>query len=155
MGGQNGALGTGAAAIVADAWILSHLGEATREWSRLSWKGVYPLQRCRHSLAVVGDLAIVYGGYDGSRTLDAHHSLFCAPLRREADAEASENDGGTAAAAVWPVNGRQATTSGGDDEAALAAARRAELRRRQQERWAAEQPVTEANLSAEEHERAD
>jgi hypothetical protein len=44
--------------------------------------------------------------------------------------------------------------SGGEDEAALAAARRAELLRRQQERWAAEQPVTEANLPAEEYEKA-
>ena len=39
VGGQDGALGTGAAAIVADAWVLTGLGTARRQWSRLEWKG--------------------------------------------------------------------------------------------------------------------
>ena len=56
-----------------------------------------------------------------------------------------------------------ATTCGGtlsgiasslEEAAALATKRRAELRSRQQERWAAEQPVTEADLTPEEHQRA-
>ena len=138
VGGQDGALGTGAAAIVADAWVLTGLGTATREWSRLEWKGIYPLQRCRHSLAIVGGLAVVYGGYDGARTLDTHHSLFCAPLQLE---KADEDNA-------------PGEVLGAHEAAALAAKRRAELRSRQQERWAAEQPVTEADLSAEERQKA-
>lgn len=121
VGGQDGRLGTGAASIVADAWILSPLGSASRRWTQLDcWRGTYPLQRCRHSLAVVGDkLVVLYGGYDGVRTLDAHHSVFCAPLP-EADGDRSE--------------GRPEIV---DIESS---------RRRQQERWAAERPVTEAEL---------
>eukprot|EP00966_Prymnesium_polylepis_P203947 4724872-Prymnesium_polylepis.1 len=79
-GGQDSALGTAAAAILADVWVLAPLGEPERCWHRLSWGGTFPLQRCRHSLAVVRGLAIVYGGYDGVSTIDAHHSLFAAPL---------------------------------------------------------------------------
>lgn len=46
----------------------------------LDWGGTFPLQRCRHSLTIANDLAIVYGGYDGVSTIDAHHSLFVAPI---------------------------------------------------------------------------
>ena len=68
-------------------------------WSRLDWRGTYPLQRCRHSLAIVGGHAIVYAGYDGAHTLDAHHALFCAPLEPEASADAPGDE--QSARAVW------------------------------------------------------
>lgn len=138
VGGQDGRLGAGAAAIVADAWILAPLGSEVRVWSRLEWRGVFPLQRCRHSLAIVKgttagggsrQLAIVYGGYDGAQTLDAHHSLFCAPL-----------DASTPPPSDGDFNG--------------AAPDRSASARRQQERWEAERPVTEADLSPEEREAA-
>lgn len=124
VGGQDSKLGTGAGAIVADAWVLGPLGSPTRTWSRLDWRGTYPLQRCRHSMVVMNDLVIVYGGYDGAHTLDEHHSLFCAPLlpAREAPSTPSE-----------PA---------------------AQVRRRQQERWAAERPVSEAEISEDERARA-
>lgn len=118
VGGQDGALGTGAAAIVADAWVLSPLGSACRVWCRLDWRGTFPLQRCRHSIVVVGDLCIVYGGYDGAHTLDAHHSVFCAPLRRDSGSSTAEQ------------------TSGRLTE------------KRHQERWVAERPLTEEDLPA-------
>ena len=38
-GGQDGSLGSAAAAILADAWVLSPLGSAHRSWSRLDWSG--------------------------------------------------------------------------------------------------------------------
>jgi hypothetical protein len=136
VGGQNGALGSGPAAIVADAWVLRNLGSETRAWHRLEWDGLYPLRRCRHSLAVVDGFAIVYGGYDGVRTLDEHHSLFCAPLETTG-ADAQGGDGGREA-----------------EEAELSAVRRAELRSRQQERWVAEQPVTEEDLPVQVREKA-
>lgn len=65
---------------MSDAWVLSPLGGEERGWRRLDWGGTFPLRRCRHSLAVVNGLAIVYGGYDGASIIDAHHSLFAAPL---------------------------------------------------------------------------
>jgi len=86
VGGQDSGRGAGAAAVLADAWILAPLGSSSKNWTRLDWGGMYPLQRCRHCIAVVnnekkGDtLAIVYGGYDGVSTIDEHHSLFVAPL---------------------------------------------------------------------------
>ena len=106
VGGQDGSRGPSAAAVVADAWLLAPLGSAAHaSWARLEWRGTYPLQRCRHSLAVVGgdededgvggggggggeggeggELALVFGGYDGAHTLDTHHSLFCASLSAE------------------------------------------------------------------------
>lgn len=92
VGGQDSARGTGAVAVLADAWILAPLGSSCRNWSRLEWEGVYPLQRCRHCISIVqhvaqGDmLAIVYGGYDGVSNIDEHHSLFAAPLSIAADA---------------------------------------------------------------------
>jgi hypothetical protein len=55
VGGQDGSRGPSAAAVVADAWLLAPLGSAAHaSWARLEWRGTYPLQRCRHSLAVVG-----------------------------------------------------------------------------------------------------
>ena len=135
VGGQNGALGAGAAGIVADAWVLTGLGTTTRRWLRLDWNGTYPLQRCRHSLTVIGDLAIIYGGYDGACTLDAHHTLCCAPLVLEG-----------------ATSGRRTEeSSSGRQDSGL---RRVDQRLRQQERWAAEQPVTEADLPNDEIERA-
>ena len=135
VGGQDGSLGPAGAAIVADAWVLAPLGKPhERTWSRLDWRGTYPLQRCRHSLVLVNDLAIVYGGYDGARTLDLHHSLFCAPVSYEADGKASK---------VAQREQEQQTPSSA-----------AERRNRQQVRWAAERPVTAADLGAEERERA-
>ena len=125
VGGQDGRLGSGAGAIVADAWVFGPLGSTDRLWSRLDWRGTFPLQRCRHSLVVIGGLAIVYGGYDGAHTLDEHHSLFCAPLH-EAPSE--------------PV--------------ANACADMGAVRQRQQERWMAERPVTVGELPANERARA-
>ena len=135
VSGEDGRLGVGPAAIIADAWVLSDLG-SSRVWSRIEWKGIYPLQRCRHSLVLVDDdrddnkeaLAIVYGGYDGARTLDAHHSLFCAPLPR---GEASST------AVPYPV------VSSVED-----------AKKRQQDRWVAERPVTEADLPPEDRAKA-
>ena len=130
VGGQDGGRGGGPVGVVADAWVLSPLGGARRTWSRLDWRGTFPLQRCRHSVVVVGELAVVYGGYDGARTLDAHHSLFCAPL-------AGGGGGGVAASGA----AAQGAGGWGGEEARL------EVRRRQQERWAAEQPLTEVGLA--------
>ena len=79
-GGQDGSRGSAAAGILSDAWVLAPLGSASRHWHCLDWSGKFPLQRCRHSLAVVNGLAIVYGGYDGVCTIDAHHSL-CSAAR--------------------------------------------------------------------------
>ena len=74
--------------VVADAWLLAPLGCAAHaSWARLEWRGTYPLQRCRHSLVVIGagedgdgedggvgggggeggELALVFGGYDGAQ----------------------------------------------------------------------------------------
>merc|ERR1719401_70605 len=70
VGGQDSKRGSGAAAVLADVWILAPLGSLQRQWSRLDWE-MYPTRRCRHSIVVVNDqacentLAIVYGGYDG------------------------------------------------------------------------------------------
>ena len=109
MGGQDGSRGPSAAAVVADAWLLAPLGSAAHaSWARLEWRGTYPLQRCRHSLVVIGgdededgvdggvgsgggggkggeggeggELALVFGGYDGAHTLDTHLSLLLLAL---------------------------------------------------------------------------
>lgn len=129
VGGQDSRLGSGAASIIPDAWILSPLGSKSKRWTRLSdWRGVYPLQRCRHSLSTFGDeLAVVYSGYDGVRTLDAHHSLFCAPLPRRS---------------VLSEEQASALLTGSGDEEVLS-----QRQRRHQDRWEAERPVTEAELS--------
>lgn len=136
VGGQDGSLGTGAASIIADAWILAPLGSPSRRWTRIDcWHSVYPLQRCRHSLvAVDDDLVIVYGGYDGARTLDAHHSLFCAPIPKIAVAVESQCLDATEATAVQKD--------------------KVSSRRRQQERWEAERPVSEADLGQNDRDRA-
>ncbi|CAE8687978.1 unnamed protein product [Polarella glacialis] len=142
VGGQDGALGLGAAAIVADAWVLSPLGglwggDPTADhprlgfsatWTRLEWNGIYPLLRCRHSMVIQGGLAIVYGGYDGINILDEHHSLFAAPV--------------TPAAAAGKEDNTAARAAGGEVEAAVAV-------KRLQERWEAERPLTEADLPPE------
>ena len=89
---------------------------------------------------MVNGHVIVYGGYDGAHTLDEHHSIFCAPLSLPAEvASAGTSTGG----AIADVNGKpkpSASSSGGS--------------RRPQERWTAERPVVEADLPAEERERA-
>jgi len=81
VSGQDSQRGTGAAAVLADAWVLSPLGSSERQWTRLDWEGM-PLRRCRHSIVLANNdtLAIVYGGFDGATTIDDHHSLFAAPL---------------------------------------------------------------------------
>ena len=136
VGGENSGLGAGPAAIVADAWVLHPLGAAHRTWTRVDgWHGVYPLRRCRHSLVLVDDLAIVYGGYDGAHTLDEHHSLFCAPvpLRHEQTQTPQQP--------TQPPKPEQRQSA----EAG---------RQRRQERWEAERPLTEAELPRAERERA-
>lgn len=132
VGGQDGSTGPGAAAIVADAWVLSPLGSPDRAWSRLDWRGTHPIQRCRHSLVLVdtpddaGHLVVVYGGYDGAQTLDEHHSLFCAPLSIEAAVGDELPD----------------SSDPGD------------TRQKPADFWAAERPLTEADLSVDEREAA-
>lgn len=126
-GGQDGSLGSGVVAIVADAWVLHPLGSPSRTWHRLAWEGTFPLQRCRHSLAILGGVAIVYGGYDGVSAIDAHHSLFCAPIF----------DAGVEGVDI-------------EDLAGSVPARKV----KQQERWAVERPVTEDDLPEAERERA-
>lgn len=118
-GGQDASLGAAAAGIIADAWVLSPLGSPERRWGRLAWGGTYPLQRCRHSLAVLGGLAIVYGGYDGVAAVDPHHSLFAAPLD-------------------LPAAARQRHRGPADAEETGQV--------RLQERWEADRPVTVADL---------
>jgi len=53
VGGQDSGRGAGAAAVLADAWILAPLGNSSKSWTRLDWGGIYPLQRCRHCIALV------------------------------------------------------------------------------------------------------
>mmetsp|Transcript_46031 Transcript_46031/g.99967 ORF Transcript_46031/g.99967 Transcript_46031/m.99967 type:complete len:514 (+) Transcript_46031:111-1652(+) len=125
-GGQNGAFGSGAVGILADAWVLRDLGSRERAWSRCEWRGTFPLQRCRHSMVIVPSAseanggsgvsslcALVYGGFDGVSTIDEHHSLFVAPLDLLLENAAQERG---------LENGKG------------------------QERWTSEIPVTEADL---------
>ena len=91
-------------AILSDAWVLSPLGGEARGWRRLDWGGTFPLRRCRHSLAVVNGLAIVYSGYDGASIIDAHHSLFAAPLDIATNGTANEGDEVEQWAAEEPVS---------------------------------------------------
>lgn len=126
VGGQDGLRGPGAAAILADAWVLAPLGRpGERCWARLEWDR-FPLRRCRHSLVPVGPAqsgrVLVFGGYDGAALLDEHHSLFCASAGSEAVERA-------AAAGSVSIS-------------------------RRQERWDADVPVTEADLTEEELQKA-
>lgn len=86
VSGQDSSRGPGAAAVLADAWILGPLGSPDKQWTRLDWE-LFPLRRCRHSIALAKNntLAIVYGGFDGAATVDEHHSLFAAPLPTSVD----------------------------------------------------------------------
>jgi hypothetical protein len=139
LGGQDGSNGTGPAAVIGDAWVLSPLGSPHRTWSRLDWRGIYPVQRCRHSMVLVGDasssVCVVYGGFDGVGVLDEHHSLFCAEVLEGA---ASHSHGADPAAPERPSSAAAGTP----------------LNARRQELWIAERPLTEADLTAGERERA-
>ena len=73
-----------------------------------------------------GHLVVVYGGYDGAQTLDEHHSLFCAPLSIEAAVGDEPPD----------------SSDAGD------------TRQKPADFWAAERPLTEADLSVDEREAA-
>ena len=120
VGGQDGSRGSGAAAILADAWVLP-LAAGRRAWRRVdAWAGRYPLLRCRHALAVVASasrrpLAVVYGGWDGAAVVDDHRAFFCAEV---------------------------------DDASAPSPEPPADERPPAQDRWAAEVPFTEADLDA-------
>ena len=122
LGGHDARRGAGAAGVLADAWLLGPLGRAdARVWARLDVGGEMPLRRCRHAAAAaVGaeDAVLVFGGFDGARVVDRHHSLFClAGL----DGDAAAADPAAAAA---------------DDAAS-----------REQERWAADVPLTAGDLA--------
>ena len=52
---------------------------------------------------MIGDLAVIYGGYDGVRTIDAHHTLCCAPLLLEGRAESSSGQQDAELGAVTQV----------------------------------------------------
>ena len=107
----------------------------------------------RHSLTAIaggggGGLAIVYGGYDGARTLDAHHSLFCAPIT-------IDEDPGAPAPAVDVTDSKRASNAAPRSATANNnGSGVAKARSSQQNRWAAERPVTEADLPAAERARA-
>jgi hypothetical protein len=79
-------------------------------------------------MVVQGNVALVYGGFDGVNILDQHHSLFAASITTDADQKEDEEKGSRAVVSA---------------EAAIVAVRR------QQERWDAERPVTEADLPEE------
>ncbi|GMH63816.1 hypothetical protein TrST_g12054 [Triparma strigata] len=99
VGGQDSSRGSGAVAILDDAWVLP-LGPGKREWRRIEgWRGRYPMLRCRHTLNIVSDsndlaLAVVFGGWDGESVLDDHRSCFFASIdstrHAVADREAAE-----------------------------------------------------------------
>ena len=166
VGGQDGAAGAGPAAVrriplrqhafffsttsalsyskaaslmqvVADAWVLWPLGSRQqRSWSQLDWRGRYPVQRCRHSVvlpaAAAAGLVVVFGGFDGAHTLDEHHSLFCAQALPDGARGGATVAGGAQQQLAKPTPRRQA---GGDV-------------------WAAERPLTENDLPAEERAEA-
>jgi len=138
VGGQDQALGPAAAAIVSDAWVLSPLGSPQRTWSQLSWRGTFPLQRCRHSLVILGEYAIVYGGYDGAHTLDKHHSVFCTSVALSTEETANKH----------------VTTSVRESAAENAQGKPSQHSNRHQERWTAERPLSEVDLPPEERARA-
>lgn len=144
VGGQDSSMGTGPAGIIADAWVLAPLGSAQRKWSRLDWRGVFPVQRCRHSAALVGDLCIVYGGYDGARVIDEHHSLFAAPLGLAALVASRQGAADVDPDRAPPRAQPSRSSTGGSDSG-----------EGRQDRWDAERPFGEHELPAAERERAE
>ena len=62
--------GSGKAAIVGDAWLLVYLGLTDRRsWIKLPWDGL-GIQRCRHTMTVIGSSVFVWGGWDGEGTVE-------------------------------------------------------------------------------------
>ena len=87
-----GGQGQGGRAVLSDAWVLTPLGSPERTWQRLDLGGAFPLRRSGHALALLSGMAVVYGGHDGATIVDAHHSLFAAPLDLAVSAGAADSD---------------------------------------------------------------
>ena len=70
LGGSDVSRGSGRAAILGDAWILTNLGDSEkRSWIKLPWDG-QGVKRCRHTMTVVGSDIYIWGGWDGDNVVD-------------------------------------------------------------------------------------
>ena len=76
LGGTDALRGSGRGGIVNDAWILANLGDSqARSWLKLPWNGP-GVERCRHTMSVIGSDAYVWGGWDGAHTVDDSFALW-------------------------------------------------------------------------------
>ena len=91
LGGTDISRGSGRAAILGDAWVLTNLGDSVkRSWIKLPWYG-QGVERCRHTMTVVGSDIYVWGGWDGDDTVDDTIALWHGSLHGHlADSDISE-----------------------------------------------------------------
>ena len=138
LGGTDVSRGSGKAAIVGDAWILVNLGiPEKRSWMNLYWNGP-GVERCRHTMAVIGSSAFVWGGWDGEDAVNDTLSLWHSNL----DGHLVESS----------ISSRQSIPNGPSSCGGTSSTANNQTTRRSkilQERWEAEKPFRVEDLSKE------
>lgn len=126
VGGTNAQEGCGRSGLVGDAWILRNIdvnGKERWSWTQLAWNGP-AVNRCRHTMSIVGSTVLIWGGFDGAKPIDDEHCCWYASLDEFVVAD------------VVKFQGQEPKQEKGSQD-------------RFQERWAAQVPVRESDLPAE------
>lgn len=142
LGGSDASKGSGKAGMVGDAWVLTHLGVSEKRcWIKLPWDGP-GVERCRHTMNIVGSGVFVWGGWDGDGTVNDTVSLWQGSLeghlaeKKSSETESIQNGSSSTATSIVSTNPID---------------RRSKLL---QERWEAETPFRKEDLPPEILEKA-
>jgi cobyrinic acid a,c-diamide synthase len=137
LGGSDALKGCAKSGIVGDAWVLQNLGiEEKLCWIKLPWYG-HGVERCRHTMTVIGSDVVVWGGFDGETNVNDEIKVWVGSL------EIGDADSSLSNALTERKNITQAESSGFQGHSA-----------KLQERWEAEIPVRQEDLPPEILEKA-